>query len=790
MRLVRHGKTISVAIPVIILLAIVAGLSIGNVFAQSGTCDGATPFNYISDHITGQLNAGESEWQLVQVNDTGTAYITLLHPNQTNFSLVLTDSCDSLNLCESFHVGNFVACRLTLLPGNYYLEARSISGSGMYYLDFDLDNETDYLINEVIIEGSNEYRPGARIELKIPVARLLDTPANVTIIFNTLDESNTSIYSEWINYSFSGIEEMIFNLSFRLPIDAKKGSYSIRAYISETNSPITMSVQSQGTDNSIQSLGASNIGINSLGSAGNGINSLDAAGNDYEFIKDNAFEVIMVNAGDINNDNRVNIFDLATMGFSYKTTPGNAKWNPWADLNQDNKINIFDLAVVGLNYGKSYIPCDESWQCGEWGACTNSQQNRTCIDTNACGTTDERPNIMQPCIEPCIPDWVLDESWSVCDNSGYRNKEWIDLNNCSWFETNQGLAHVPLVLTDLEGINLSKVYFQDYFESGLWAYVKSNATHELKGSNFLPGQTYSDGTEINTDQAQLIVESDVELITVLAGDLITLYYDNTNLNLFMPPVSGESYMIVYPALDGSTYFDSELTQDACTVNNGCVFELVEECDPTPGPTIFEDDFSFFNTAAWEKNGPSNNVNIDEEALDAVYVDAARNWESAAKITHHMETGNNDFSARFDFKWIGGDQGMFSVGWTKKNDYAYIQSHMWYTTVSEWEDWTGVTFGYGGNVSLNVEENNVNVPTTTQVGICPFNTWCTVYINRTGTTTKAQVEDRDSGFVYGWRSVFMGPTENYPYFHFSTWDNMMNSQHTYYNIDNLRLVVFD
>jgi len=57
--------------------------------------------------------------------------------------------------------------------------------------------------------------------------------------------------------------------------------------------------------------------------------------------------------GDVNNDCKVDIFDLAAVGLAYGSVPGDSNWNPNADLNNDGKINIFDLATVGLNYGKT-----------------------------------------------------------------------------------------------------------------------------------------------------------------------------------------------------------------------------------------------------------------------------------------------------------------------------------------------------------------------------------------------------------------------------------------------------
>jgi len=41
--------------------------------------------------------------------------------------------------------------------------------------------------------------------------------------------------------------------------------------------------------------------------------------------------------------------------------------------------------------------CIENWSCGAWSSCSNNQQNRTCSETNQCGTTIYRPDLTQAC---------------------------------------------------------------------------------------------------------------------------------------------------------------------------------------------------------------------------------------------------------------------------------------------------------------------------------------------------------------------------------------------------------
>jgi hypothetical protein len=61
--------------------------------------------------------------------------------------------------------------------------------------------------------------------------------------------------------------------------------------------------------------------------------------------------------GDLNGDQKVNIFDVVIVATAYDATPVDARWNPLADLASPwNKISIFDVVMVTRVYGKTWTP--------------------------------------------------------------------------------------------------------------------------------------------------------------------------------------------------------------------------------------------------------------------------------------------------------------------------------------------------------------------------------------------------------------------------------------------------
>jgi hypothetical protein len=55
-------------------------------------------------------------------------------------------------------------------------------------------------------------------------------------------------------------------------------------------------------------------------------------------------------------------------------------------------------------------PCAPNWICASWSSCIDSQQTRTCSDSNSCGTTAGKPATTQSC-SSCTP------SAEICGNS-------------------------------------------------------------------------------------------------------------------------------------------------------------------------------------------------------------------------------------------------------------------------------------------------------------------------------------------------------------------------------------
>ena len=57
---------------------------------------------------------------------------------------------------------------------------------------------------------------------------------------------------------------------------------------------------------------------------------------------------------DINQDGKVDIWDVAFVASRFGARPGDPDWDPLADINGDNKIDIVDVATVASHYGEEF----------------------------------------------------------------------------------------------------------------------------------------------------------------------------------------------------------------------------------------------------------------------------------------------------------------------------------------------------------------------------------------------------------------------------------------------------
>lgn len=103
----------------------------------------------------------------------------------------------------------------------------------------------------------------------------------------------------------------------------------------------------------------------------------------------------------------------------------------------DESNNVSPLS----NIATKTTGCVVSWSCSAWSACRNGTQTRTCVDMNACGTTQGKPAESRTCTvtpPPCDEDWQC-TSWSACTD-GHETRTCTDKNGCGTTEDKPGVS--------------------------------------------------------------------------------------------------------------------------------------------------------------------------------------------------------------------------------------------------------------------------------------------------------------------------------------------------------------
>ncbi|MFA5413770.1 MAG: peptidoglycan-binding domain-containing protein [Patescibacteria group bacterium] len=73
---------------------------------------------------------------------------------------------------------------------------------------------------------------------------------------------------------------------------------------------------------------------------------------------------------------------------------------------QAETINQIQQNTQQIAQNTTPIVCTPNWSCGDWGACINSQQERTCTDSNNCESSTGEPVLSQSCTAP-VPTCTL-----------------------------------------------------------------------------------------------------------------------------------------------------------------------------------------------------------------------------------------------------------------------------------------------------------------------------------------------------------------------------------------------
>jgi len=120
------------------------------------------------------------------------------------------------------------------------------------------------------------------------------------------------------------------------------------------------------------------------------------------------------------------------------------------------------------------IECQELWQCGAWSKCSNGQQTRICLDSNNCGTTENKPVEVQSCSQSCS-----DLGGNICSSSQTCSGSWLNASDSERCCDGECLGF-PTTETEIEAedgvLTLPMQAVRDYSASnGEYIYVPNGA---------------------------------------------------------------------------------------------------------------------------------------------------------------------------------------------------------------------------------------------------------------------------------------------------------------------------
>ena len=225
----------------------------------------------------------------------------------------------------------------------------------------------------------------------------------------------------------------------------------------------------------------------------------------------------------------------------------------------------------------------------------NQTRGRTQYDTNYCGEVDNETFVEYRTTEFCdfcTPSWVLNDTWSKCDITNHQYKNRYDINGCDELFVDNN----PLTITDL--ISASADF--DVVQPDYWKYYNPVVYFKAMASpNFYYGRLLTAPSILYDDlskgfgQLFIYIRHNKNVTSSLyleKGHPISIYYmdefnNSKTLDIRLPElnITSDFSKFLYISKDGATYYNVQLTSDACTFSNGCIEENkpprgVRECE--------------------------------------------------------------------------------------------------------------------------------------------------------------------------------------------------------------------
>jgi len=99
---------------------------------------------------------------------------------------------------------------------------------------------------------------------------------------------------------------------------------------------------------------------------------------------------------------------------------------------ETGKVNVYNRVLTETEIISLLPVCIENWACSSWTTCSNSQQSRTCTDTNNCGSIISKPALTQSCT-------TQQGTAQICvdgDGLSITTKRYVNVSICQTYNGN------------------------------------------------------------------------------------------------------------------------------------------------------------------------------------------------------------------------------------------------------------------------------------------------------------------------------------------------------------------
>ena len=378
-------------------------------YLQNGTILGVATYllNITINDSSNNLNSTIYQVDVNQIDPSLSIFIDSVFNNKTipngtvsNVTCIAGTSQGNLNLTRNDSEADY---------GSLSVNETTIVGEGYYNYTCTYASTQNYSSNftTLFLNATTTDVSGPAITLVSPTDSLSTTSTSISFTYNVSDDndvSNCTLSIGASNYTNSSYVNQSATNTISATLSVASYTWNISCTDSlgniENSSTRSLTITSSDTGGGDSGGGGCTPQCTGLECGDNGCGGTCGACSDGESCSSGVCEISCTDSCEVGEQETECISDSIARSRNCGVVGECNSWESW--------LATYCAEGETCSSGEC-ITCEEEWVCDDWTSCIDGEQNRSCRDTQICGTEIIKPNEIQQCISGIEIDYFPQE---------------------------------------------------------------------------------------------------------------------------------------------------------------------------------------------------------------------------------------------------------------------------------------------------------------------------------------------------------------------------------------------